>query len=115
MADTSNRVEIYCGNNMEMFDTWGNSNVPFSPVQYICTGSVRFVKAANAGVAMVITYNDGLLASSTYITNTTNSTSTGNYNGPNFQEWLFVACVLLFFISLGTWRRILSPFLTPVR
>lgn len=38
--------------------------------------------------------------------NNSSSTSSTGYNGPNFQEFLFISGVLIFFISLGTWRFI---------
>lgn len=36
----------------------------------------------------------------------TPSTTTASTTGPNLQEWLFVACSFLFFVSLGAWGRI---------
>jgi hypothetical protein len=39
---------------------------------------------------------------------TTTATTTGNYNGASKQEWLFIACVLIFFVSLGSWGRIVQ-------
>lgn len=34
------------------------------------------------------------------------TSSTGLYNGPNFQEWLFVAGVIIFILSFMFWGRI---------
>jgi hypothetical protein len=32
-----------------------------------------------------------------------------SYTGPNFQEWLFMGMVVLFFLSFMVWPRILRP------
>lgn len=39
----------------------------------------------------------------------TASSTVGLYNGANFQEWLFVAGVMIFFLSLITWGRVFKP------
>lgn len=85
----------------------------FIPLSYVCNDVISLSKTGNDVASVIVTYVEYNLASST--STTTSTTTSAAYNGPNFQEWLFVACVFLFFISLGTWRRILSPFLTPVR
>lgn len=36
------------------------------------------------------------------------TTTDGQYNGANFHEWLFVGCVILFFVALRAWPSIFS-------
>lgn len=43
---------------------------------------------------------------------TVTATSTGLYNGANFQEWLFVAGVIIFLLSFIVWGRIFKPIKT---
>jgi hypothetical protein len=44
---------------------------------------------------------------------TEQATSTiGIYNGANFQEWLFVAGVIIFLLSFMVWGRIFMPIKT---
>lgn len=30
------------------------------------------------------------------------------YNGPNFNEWLFVSCVIIFFLAIVAWQRMFA-------
>jgi hypothetical protein len=41
---------------------------------------------------------------------TTATTTPGFYNGLNYQEELFILCVIIFFISVRGWRYIFAPF-----
>lgn len=108
MTDTSNHTEILCGQD-EIFDNWGNNSVSFAAVQFVCNNAIKFTKAANGSLAIIVTYSDGLISS------TTSTTNTAGYTGPNMQEWLFVSCVFLFFLSLLTWRLVLSPFMVRIK
>jgi len=36
------------------------------------------------------------------------SSSPGNYNGPTYNEWLLVACLVIFFMAYQLWRTIFS-------
>ncbi len=46
------------------------------------------------------------VATSTGDTGTT--TFSGGYNGPNFNEWLFVSCVIIFFLAIVAWQRMFA-------
>ena len=51
------------------------------------------------------------VASGTECTVTASST-VGLYNGANFQEWLFIAGIVIFFLSFITWARVFRPIKT---
>lgn len=88
--------------------TSGDAFVKFDGAQQI-SGTVKMVwSGAQTGTHhwSSITYVPYNLASTTSEEATTTVVFNGMYDGANFQEWLFVAGVFLFFISWLTWSRI---------
>jgi hypothetical protein len=51
-------------------------------------------------------------AGATSTCSVTASSTVGLYNGANFQEWLFVAGVIIFLLSFMVWGRIFRPLTT---
>jgi hypothetical protein len=49
---------------------------------------------------------------STTTTSTTTACTATGYTGPNFQEWLFVMGIIVFFVSLASWGNITRPIKT---
>jgi hypothetical protein len=97
MSDTSNRTEIHCGNSKELFDTWGNQNVSFAPIQNICTDSIRLIKFANSGVAVNITYLDGYIPTETGSTTSPPTATTTPMTGGELVISLF-SLILIFLL-----------------
>lgn len=59
-------------------------------------------------VPPVLTGQDCTVTSTATTTPIEVATSTP-YNGPNYHDWLFVAGVMLFFVSYMAWGRLFRP------
>jgi hypothetical protein len=63
----------------------------------------------NTEVPPALTGQDCVVTAYATTTEATTTLPTGTYTGPNFQEWLLVGGVIIFFLSFMVWGRIFSP------
>jgi hypothetical protein len=102
---------ISCGTTTIM-KNYGK-DFPFTPVNIVCNSAINYYKTGNDSVSFIVSYVNYNL--STFATTTTVSSSSlpiGAYTGANFQEWLFVAGVIIFLLSFMVWGRIFKPIKT---
>jgi hypothetical protein len=80
-----------------VFDGWSSG----------CTGTGTCVKTMDTNYSIDATFSTTTPEATS--TPPTATTTIGAYTGANFEEWLFTACVLLFFISYWGWGVLLRP------
>lgn len=91
-------------NDYFMLGATGGLNTQWIQQNYIhqCVGDLQYIGAP--GNFVTIQYIEGLVTADQLIASTTPP-----YTGPNFVEWLFVAGVILFFLSFMAWGKIYRP------
>lgn len=105
MTDTSNKTEILCGNT-ELFDNWGNNNIPFAAMQNVCNAAIRLVKTSNGAVATNITYIDGYIPTETGGTATTSIMTGGDMVISFFILLILFVAIMILIITITTGIRI---------
>jgi hypothetical protein len=98
---------VYCA-GVPMILERGSAMYFTQPMTYACAGGITADLYRTSSI--LITYTDYDLA---LIPENTVDIDGGNItvttNGPNFQEWLFVSGVFLFFLSYIAWGLIYKP------
>jgi len=103
-------ADLYCGN--VLIARQFTEAIGVTPTNIHCKNSISLVTTKNTTKASAIInyvpYDTSLISTSTESLPAGTSTI-GNfreYDGPNFNEWLFVAGVIIFIMSFSFWGKI---------
>ena len=123
-ADNSARTFLYCGGiseENEIYETHNTIQQMVSFIQYVCDSAI-YVSSSGVGSVdwhYILTYTDRNITTTQdpmpiAVSGATSTISVGDiiatYDGANFQETLFIACVIIFFLTFMAWGRFFRMF-----